>query len=84
MQTGFSDVANTCDILLFICGVRYGFWFGLFMTASVSMVIFNKLVMHTFPYPNTLLIIQNTITILLNVGGTQLGALTPFPHSELS
>jgi hypothetical protein len=47
------------------------------MTASVSMVIFNKLVMQTFPYPNLLLIIQNSITILLNVVGTQAGAFPP-------
>ena len=48
------------------------------MTASVSMVIFNKLVMQTFPYPNLLLIIQNSITIALNVAGTSVG--TSHPH----
>jgi len=43
------------------------------MTASVSMVTFNKLVMHQFPYPNMLLLTQNTITIILNFAGTSVG-----------
>jgi drug/metabolite transporter (DMT)-like permease len=37
------------------------------------MVIFNKLVMEMFPYPNFLLIIQNSTTILLNCLGTSAG-----------
>ena len=53
---------------------RSMFWFGLFMTASVSMVIFNKLVMQTYNYSTFLLIIQNTITIVLNLVGTKAGS----------
>lgn len=52
------------------------FWFGLFMTASVSMVIFNKLVMQSYNYSTFLLIIQNTITIALNLVGTKAGIFT--------
>jgi len=52
------------------------FWFGLFMTASVGMVIFNKLVMQSYDYSTFLLIIQNTITIVLNLVGTKAGIFT--------
>lgn len=56
--------------------MKYMFWFSLFMTASVSMVIFNKLVMTAFPYPNLLLIIQNSLTIFFNVAGTRIGVFS--------
>jgi len=48
------------------------------------MVIFNKLVMQTFPYPNLLLIIQNSITIMLNLAGTSIGTSHPTPTLGLS
>lgn len=56
-----------------------GFWFALFMCASVSMVIFNKMVMQSFPYPNVLLMVQNSITIFLNCVGTQAGIFSMKP-----
>lgn len=52
---------------------KAAFWFVLFMFASVSMVIFNKLIMTSFPYANALLMIQNMMTIGLNCLGTQIG-----------
>lgn len=54
-------------------------WFLFFACVSISLVIVNKAVMQSFPYPMSLLIFQNGATILLNLGGTWLGVFEMKP-----
>mmetsp|Transcript_34434 Transcript_34434/g.77649 ORF Transcript_34434/g.77649 Transcript_34434/m.77649 type:complete len:463 (-) Transcript_34434:9-1397(-) len=56
--------------------VQYAFWFPLFTLSSVSMVILNKYCAASFPQPYSLLAFQNTMTIVLNFIGLQLGVFT--------
>ena len=53
--------------------VQYAFWFPLFTVSSVAMVILNKYCAASFPQPYSLLAFQNTMTIVLNLIGLQLG-----------
>jgi len=57
-------MAHRLDVML---------WFGLFAFASSSMVICNKLIMHQFPNPNALLLIQNGITVILTLALAKAG-----------
>jgi drug/metabolite transporter (DMT)-like permease len=47
-------------------------FYGLYGVSSVSMVIFNKSIMHAFDNPHFLLIAQSTVSVLFIVLGTQL------------
>merc|ERR1712086_269216 len=46
---------------------RSTFWLMLFAVSSSSMVVSNKIIMHAFPFPMTLLLIQNTIAVVLTL-----------------
>jgi len=49
------------------------FWFGFFASASVSMVVLNKFSIMQLNQPYSILLFQNSMTILLNLVGIQVG-----------
>eukprot|EP00286_Rhodomonas_abbreviata_P026276 CAMPEP_0181300976 /NCGR_PEP_ID=MMETSP1101-20121128/7179_1 /TAXON_ID=46948 /ORGANISM="Rhodomonas abbreviata, Strain Caron Lab Isolate" /LENGTH=356 /DNA_ID=CAMNT_0023406253 /DNA_START=153 /DNA_END=1220 /DNA_ORIENTATION=- len=55
------------------------FWFPFFAFSSVSMVLLNKYCASSFGQPYSLLGFQNTMTILLNLLGVQLGIFSVKP-----
>lgn len=44
---------------------KYMFWFGILMASSVSIIICNKTIMHIWKFPNSLLIIQNSLAVIM-------------------
>jgi hypothetical protein len=51
-------------------------WFGILMFSSVGMIMFNKLAMHSFHFPLSLLFFQNGLSCVLNVAAMRADLLS--------
>ncbi len=50
-------------------------WFAILMFSSVGMILFNKLAMHSFRFPLSLLFFQNGLSCVLNIAAMHAGLL---------